>query len=256
MFGFLRTPLPSVSFATSCWERDWRSILLDPHYLSQRQIANHLFPFAEKILIINNVRDLTAVRQAAQKKVDEGVLDRYIIADEIAEDVLAFFELQRIDFIPGPDAGQYQNVDADWIYYNAIGPLTALYLSQSDYLLYLTGDVRLDEPIEWIGKALRMMEKNPLYKVANLTWNNRYDEAQRESICYRKGFYIAAQGFSDQMFLVKCFDFRAPIYQEIRRDSTHFPRGDVFEKRVFSMMKNRGWLRLIYANGSYIHEHL
>lgn len=156
----------------------------------------------------------------------------------------------------GPDAGQYQNVSADWIYHNAIGPLTAIYLCQSDYLLYLTGDVRLDEPIEWIQRALGIMEKDSRYKVANLTWNNRSEEARRESVRSYKGFYVAAQGFSDQLFLVKRSDFRAPIYREIREDASHFPRGDVFEKRVFSMMKNHGWLRLIYAKGSYIHEHV
>ena len=47
----------------------------------------------------------------------------------------------------------------DWIYYNAIGPLTAIYLCQSDYLLYLTGDVRLDEPVEWIEQALGSWKK-------------------------------------------------------------------------------------------------
>jgi hypothetical protein len=256
MFWFNKKPLPSVTFATNCWERDWQHILLDPLYLSQRQIANHLFPFAEKLLVINNVNDLPLVRQAAQKKVDEGVLDRYVVADEIAEDVLAFFQLKREDFCPGPDAHRYSNVNADWIYYNAMGPLTAIFLSQSDYLLYLTGDVRLDEPVEWIERAVRMMQKDSRYKVANLTWNGQYEEVRRESVRLTKGFYVATQGFSDQMFLVGRSDFRAPIYQEIREDSSHFPRGDVFEKRAFSAMKNRGWLRLTYANGTYIHEHV
>ena len=66
MFWFKKKPLPSVTFATCCWERDWQHILLDPLYLSQRQIANHLFPFAEKLLVINNVSDLPAVCRAAR----------------------------------------------------------------------------------------------------------------------------------------------------------------------------------------------
>ena len=94
MFWFEKKPLPSVTFATNCWERDWRHILLDPLYLSQRQIANHLFPFAEKILVINNVGDLQSVCQAAQKKVDEGVLSHYVVADELAEEV--FDEMPRL----------------------------------------------------------------------------------------------------------------------------------------------------------------
>lgn len=256
MFWFKKSPVPSVSFATNCWERDWQQILLDPHYLAQRQIANHLFPFKEKILIINNVNDLPAVCHAAQKKVDEGVLTRFVVAEKIAHDVLIFFQLKREDFRPGRDAYLYHNVNADWIYYNAIGPLAAIYLAQSDYLLYLTGDVRLDEPIEWIDQALFLMEKDSRYKVANLTWNHKYEEARRESLGRKKGFYVAGQGFSDQLFLVKRADFCAPIYREIRADAGHFPRGDVFEKRAFSAMKNRGWLRLTYSKGSYIHEHV
>lgn len=254
MFWWKEKPLPSVSFVTSCWERDWQQILLDPLYLSQRQIANHLFPFAEKILVINNVSDLPTVRIAAQKKVDEGVLSRYVVAEEIAREVLTFFQLKRQDFQPGSDAYLYDGVNADWIYYNALGPLVAIYLCPSDYLLYLTGDVRLDEPVEWIEQAVRLMEKDERYKVANLTWNHQHAEVKKESFKRRKGFYISDTGFFDQLFLVKKEDFRAPIYGEIREDAIHYPRGDVFEKRAFSAMKNRGWLRLTYSKGSYIHE--
>jgi hypothetical protein len=256
MFWNEKKPLPRVTFATNCWERDWRHILLDPLYLSQKQIANHLFPFEEKLLVINNMSDLSAVCQAAQKKVDEGVLSRYVVADEIAEELLEFFQLKREDFCPGPDADQYHNVNMDWIYYNAIGPLAAIYLCQSDYLLYLTGDVRLDEPVEWIDQAIRVMEKKSQFKVANLTWFYRYDEVKRESQSKKRNFFVSNRGFSDTMFLVRRSDFRAPIFREIRDDVSHFPRGDTFEKRAFSAMKNRGWLRLTYSKGSYVHEHV
>jgi len=246
--------LPSVAFATSCWERDWRQILLDPEYLASKQIANHCFSFAEKILVINNVQDLEAVLTAATQRIADGVLTRLIVAEEEAPQMLAAFGLKREDFKVGPDALFYENVNSDWIYYNALGPLTAIYGSTSDYLLYLTGDVRLDEPLDWIGKAIQLMEKNPRYKVANPLWNGRREEAKREAQARRRGFYVSDSGFSDQLFLVKRADFLAPIYSEIREDAAHFPRGDVFEKRVFSAMRNRGWLRLTYAKGSYTHE--
>jgi hypothetical protein len=248
-----RSPLPTVSFATCCWERDWRLILLDPDYLKVKQIENHAFPFQERLLIINNVKDLAAVKKAAQARIDEGVLTRYLVAEEMASESLSFFRLKRSDFRPVRDAF---SVNSDWIYYNALGPLSAIYACQADYLLYLTGDVRLEEKIDWIGKSLRKMEKNPRYKVANLTWNGRFDEARRES--YKKGwnFFTAKQGFSDQLFLVKRSDFRQPIYGEIRADSAHYPRGDVFEKRVFSYMKNRDWERITYRHGSYIHQNI
>lgn len=248
-----RSPLPTVTFATCCWERDWRLILLDPHYLRTKQIANHCFPFSERLLIINNVKDLEAVKQAAQAKVDEGILTRFVVAEEIAPEALSFFRLNRSDFQPADDSFK---VNADWIYYNALGPLCSIYECKSDYLLYLTGDVRLDARVDWVGKALRKMEQNDEIKVANLTWNHRYKEAKKESYRLEWNFYRAKQGFSDQLFLVRRNDFRQPIYGEIRPDSHHFPRGDVFEKRVFSYMKNRGWERIIYRRGSYIHENI
>lgn len=236
-----------MSFATTCWEKDWRLILLDPDYLRVRQIAHHQFPFVERLLIINNVDDLALVKAAAQTLIDEGVLTRYVVADGT---VLSYFGLRREDF--KPDEG----IKADWVYYNALGPLTAIYEAKGDYLLYLTGDVRLDAPCDWIAKALKFMEKRPEVRVAGLTWNGKYNEAKKES--YRKtwNFYVAKEGFSDQLFLVRQKDFRAPIYGEIRDDSHHFPRGDVFEKRCFSYMKNRGWERIIYRRGSYIHENV
>lgn len=250
------TNFPSVAFATSCWERDWKQILFDSEYLAKRQIANHCFPFAEKILVINNVRNLGLVKRAVRARVDEGVLTRILIADEIAPVMLESFNLKREDFQPGPDANKYANVNPDWIYYNALGPLIAIHAAKSDYLLYLTGDVRLDQPVPWIEQAIRLMEENPRGKVANLLWNKRHDEAKREAFAKKNGFYLSEKGFSDQLFLIRRADFCAPIYSEIREDAAHFPRGDVFEKRVFSAMRNRGWLRLTYAKGSYTHENI
>lgn len=235
-FGLM---IPTVTFATSCWEKDWRLILLDSDYLRTRQIENHLFPFAERLLIINNVSDLDAVIKAAQAKVDEGVLTRFVVA----EDVLPFFGLKKTDF-------------TQWQYYNALGPLNAIYHSRSDYLLYLTGDVYLKEMVDWIGKALKWMEKREKIKVANLTWNDNYGEAKKEASQRTWNFYLSKQGFSDQMFLVRKKDFCAPIFNEMREDARHYPRGDVWEARVFSYMKNREWERITFRRGSYTHENV
>jgi hypothetical protein len=245
---------PSVTFTTTVWEKDWRQVLLDPNYLPTLQIQNHCFPFSEKTLIINNVLDLDAVKNAAENWIAKNVLTRYIVASNLEERILSFFQLKRTDFQMGADAHLYENVNTDWIYYNALGPMAAIFCCQSDYLLYQTGDVRMPKRLDWIGKSLKKMEKNPRYRVANPIWNDNKKEARKESYRTDGPFYIAKQGFSDQIFLVKKEVFCQPIYGEIRVDSNHFPRGDVFEKRVFSTMKNRGWERIIYRGGSYLHE--
>lgn len=248
--------MTTCAFATTCWEKDWRLLLLDPDYLRVYQIGNHGVSFEDRLLVINNVHDLTMVKKAADRLVSQGVLTRYIVAEELAEEILSFFALNRSDFRMGADAKDYVGVNPEWIYYNAIGPLTAIYSGTTDYLLYHTGDVRLDYPVRWIERSMQMMEKYEKIKVANLVWNENYKEAKEES--YRKSwnFFYARQGFSDQQFLVKRSVFRQPIYGEIRADSGHFPRGDVFEKRVFSFLKNRNFERMIFRRGSYTHENV
>ncbi|HSX14267.1 MAG TPA: hypothetical protein VLE96_07620 [Chlamydiales bacterium] len=234
----------SCTFATTCWENDWRHILLTPGYLQTKMIGNHCFAFEERILVINNVRNLKEVKEAAEKHLREGTLTRYLIADEWVERAFAFFQLKKEDF---PN---------DWVYYNALGPLIAIYVLQTEYLLYHTGDVYLAKPVDWIVSSIRFMRKNPKIQVANLIWNQQIGEVKQES--YRKSwnFFYAKEGFSDQQFLVRKSTFQAPIYKEIREDSHHYPRGDVFEKRVFSFLKNRHYERIICRKGSYTHENI
>src|SRR5277367_957005 len=113
MFNLFRRKFspPSVTFATTVWEKDWRQVLLDPKYLREQQIANHCFPFAERLLIINNVSDPGAVQRAASAWIDKGILTRFVVAAEIAEELLAFFQLTRSDFRLGADAPLYENVN-------------------------------------------------------------------------------------------------------------------------------------------------
>jgi len=247
--------MQTCSFATTCWEKDWEYILCTPQYLSLCLIQRHCFPFAERLLVINNVRDLPKVKSVADSLIAQGILTRYVVADEIAAEMLLFYGLCKEDFAV-KEEGRKFNLHPDWLYYNALGPLAAIYENKSDYLLYVTGDVWLQKPVRWIERALRAMEKKPQVKVANLLWNNATQEAKKES--YRKSwnFFFSRQGFSDQMFLVEGKIFRQPIYGEVRSDLAHFPRGDTFERRIFSYMKNRDWERITFRRGSYTHENI
>lgn len=230
-----------VTFVTSCWEQDWKHLLLTPSYLATDQIQNQCYPFTRKILVINNVKDLEAVKAAAETKIQEGVLTEYKVADA---SVLARFGLTARDF------------ENDWQRYNAIAPLTAIDASSTDYLLYLTGDVFLPKPVRWMEKAIAAFERKASFKVANLIWNEAYLEVKKEAYRRTWNFFVAREGFSDQFFFVRTKEFQAPIFGEIRSDSHHYPRGDVFEKRVFSYMKNRQWERITYRHGSYTHQNI
>ena len=239
-----------VTFATSCYENDWQEILSD-NYLKDI-IFNHDFAFFEKILIINNVteKNLNQVIAKAEEKIKAGIITKYYLAKDYIEKILTHFCLERESFKVDPMQGY--DIDDDWIFFNALAPLCAIYVAKSDFLLYQTGDVYLDEKISWIDKALKKLEKRKIF-VANLLWNYKSDEAKKESYKKDKDFFYSKDGFSDQQFLVKVHNFKRPIYNEIRNDRL-FPRGDVFEKRVYSFMKNHKLKRITYRRGSYIHN--
>jgi hypothetical protein len=147
-------------------------------------------------------------------------------------------------------------VAREWLYYNARAPLTAIWTTKTPYLLYQTGDVFLPQPCSWIDQALGLMETVPQVKVANLVWNRQFDEARREAVSSLRSFYLSKQGFSDQMFLVPTPLFRQPIYYlQNPSETTQFPRGEVFEKRVYLFMKKASWWRITYQRGSYCHPH-
>jgi hypothetical protein len=247
--------MKSCSFATTCWENDWEHILCTPEYLSLFQIERNCYPFAERILIINNVSDLENVKKRAETLISEGVLTRYVVAQEIAQEMLLFFGLSKEDFAL-KEEGQKFNLHPDWLYYNALGPLAAIYENKSDYLLYMTGDVWLKQPVCWIEKAIKIMEKKPLVKVANLLWNGAKNEAKKEAYKKSWNFFFSKDGFSDQMFLVAKDVARSQMYGELRGDLAHFPRGETFERRFFSYMKNRDWERITFRRGSYTHENI
>jgi len=119
----------------------------------------------------------------------------------------------------------------------------------------LHGDTYLDKPVNWIDAALDQLEANPNYKVANLVWSYKFEEAKKEAAFETADFYVG-YGFSDQNFLVRTADFRAPIYNETNPASACYPHygGETFEKRVDSWMRNHQYQRLTYKHAYYIHE--
>lgn len=85
--------IDSITFETKCWEQDWE-ILLKTDYL-KRQIGNCNTSFQTRRLFINNVKDPGTVVEYANKAVEKGIIDQYILVEEIADEVLDFFRLTR-----------------------------------------------------------------------------------------------------------------------------------------------------------------
>ncbi len=228
-----------VGFATSCYKNDWE-FLLKTNRLN-RMIQLNDYNFAEKILYINNVKDRNKVKNHAEKLVQSGILTGYIFVQDYAREALAFFKIDKNSFNGG--------------YYYAIQDLVAIYLCKTEYFLFYTTDSIMESRFNWIDPAVRIMKDNDSLKVANPLWNNRHGEAKRVSLREEKDFYIGF-GFSDQCYLVKTAEFRAPIYGEKNDASERYPAyaGESFEKRVDAWMRNHNYYRLTYKNNSYLHQ--
>ncbi len=228
-----------MTFATSCWEHDW-DILLKTNFL-QNKIVRNAFDFSKKILVINNVNDRGEVEKYSRKAFDSGVLTDYFFVEDYIDEALKFFRLTKKALGKG--------------YYYSNHELVSIYLCLTDFLVFYTGDTRLEEIVNWIAPAIAKFEENSYYKVANPVWNYKYNEAKSESYSEIEDFFVGF-GFSDQCFLVRTKDFRAPIYNEDHPASARYPAygGETFEKRVDSWMRNHNYLRLTYKHGSYMHE--
>ena len=230
-----------ITFGTQCYEKDWK-FLLKGDYLKQ-MIERCKYNFAQKILIINNVNNKSEVEKYAKKLCQQGLLDKYYFASDHAKSVLDSVEIKM-------DEGE-----KGYYYLNA--PLVCVNKCETKYLLYFTTDAYMASKCsnEWIDLAISIFEMRDDIIVANPVWNYCYEEAIAESFD-RIGDFCLGYGFSDQCFLIEADNFKKNIYNEKNPLSERYPAyGDGgFEKRIDSFVRNKGYLRITYMKGSYIHN--
>ena len=153
---------PTVTLETKCWEQDWRRIL-DGERL--RLLAErNTYPFSEKILMINNVKNISVVTKFAERAVQQGWLTKYINVEEHAGEVLDFFSISR------------ESLGAGYPY--SIAELVGLFLCRSDFLLHYAGDCIPAATSDWVPKAVQLMSVDPRVKVCSLDWDENHREAR------------------------------------------------------------------------------
>ena len=232
-------PTPTVTFETKCWEQDWE-VLLKTDRLEQ-MIARNRFAFAERVLVINNVDDPAEVARHARAAVDRGVLTRFHVAADHADEALRFLQIERDSFGPG--------------YVYSIAELVGVYLCRTEFLVHFSSDSILRAPVDWLTPAIHAFRNVAVVGAANPMWHEQWprNEAVREG----PDFYVG-HGFSDQCYLVRTSDVRAPIYNEAHPWSARFPKygGQSFEKRVDSWMLNHRRFRITYKRAWYDHENI
>jgi hypothetical protein len=231
----------SITFETKVWENDWELVLKTSRLKDLILRCNH--PFDHRVIYINNVKNPSIVEAHAQRLVNEGVIDQFVHVHEHAQEALDFFQLSKEKIGKG--------------YYYSIAELVSIYLTKTKYLLHFSSDAIPEKNIafDWLQQGIHLLETNSEVKVFNLTWNHRFHEAKNESLKEDDQSYYG-YGFSDQMYLIRTADFRAPIYEEINDASERYPKygGELFEKRVDSWMRNHGHIRATSKQASYLHQ--
>ena len=231
----------SITFETKVWENDWEIMLKTDRIRQMIERCNH--PLEEKILYINNVRNLGAVKRAADSLISKQIINKYVVASEHAQAALDFFSLSKEKLGKG--------------YYYSIAELVSIHLTKTQYLLHFSSDSIIAPRTSkgWLNIGINTLETNPQVKVFNLIWNNKYKEAQNES-AYEDQNSFYGNGFSDQMYLIRAADFKDCIYEYHHPDAERYPDygGDLFEKRVYSWLRHHNYLRATYKHGSYLHQ--
>lgn len=233
--------LMTITFETKVWENDWEIMLKTNRIM--HMIDRCHYPFEEKVLYINNVKDIGAVARAADQLVANQTITKYIDVSQYAKKAMDFFNLSKENLGIG--------------YYYSIAELVSIYLTKTQYLLHFSGDsiVAPQTNKDWLTAGIKTLESNPQVKVFNLTWNKNYEEVANESnSCDQDNFY--GNGFSDQMYLIRTVDFRQSIYDHYHPDAERYPSygGELFEKKVYSWLRQHNYLRATYKHGSYIHQ--
>jgi hypothetical protein len=231
----------TITFETKVWENDWEIMLKTQRIKQMIERCRH--PFDEKILYINNVSDLNAVKQAADRLVSQEIISKYIVVSQYATEALESLSLDKEKLGKG--------------YYYSIAELVSIYLTKTKYLLHFSGD-SIIAPLtrkNWLTDGINTLELNPQVKVFNLIWNKKYKEAKKESE-YEDENNFYGNGFSDQMYLIRTADFKDGIYEHYHPDAERYPTygGELFEKRVYSWLRHHNYLRATYKHGSYLHQ--
>lgn len=231
----------SVALQTNCWHRDWRKALTSRRLHALVERCN--YPFAERTLLINRLPRYDRALVLADGLIGQGVLTDAVIVEQHADAALATLGVSRDEL-----GGSYGY---------SIAEMVGLATTRCDYVLYFMSDCMPDMVSDWIPKALDLLQSSPGIAVANLLWDGKTAEARAEAERETPDFFIG-YGFSDQCYLVRTREFRAPIYGHWHPASERYPvyAPAAFERRVDSWMRTEGRLRATYKHASYSHNNL
>lgn len=185
-----------VEFVLNCFERNIDDVT-SPGFLT-RAVAQHQFPFAIRTLLVNNVDDERRAARLAQRCVERGEIDRFLLVSRLRARGLRVTNLRERDF------GRYLHWSDCCV--------AALVADGPDFLCYVDVDLTLLEPHNWIAKSMDVMSGDPRVAVGNPVWVSAGGETSALVEADEVGpGYVLGYGFADQVFLVRRSTFARPL---------------------------------------------
>ncbi len=235
-----KTAHRTVDCYIDCWEGTYRE-LLAPGVLHER-FAAHIFPFARRVITINNVDDKPAALRMADAAVARGDCDEYVVVAD---------ELPRALDVCGL---RLQDIGRVLPFTNFL--LVTVATASAEYVLHIAGDVYLDHPFAWVDDAVAKLKDNPHYFAVAPNPAAYAGLAEQTAEQFDDPYWVN-KNFSDQCFLGATKDFAAPIYSEWHPASNRYPMtnvGRIFEARVDAHMQNHDLLKLTDSRITYHHQ--
>lgn len=160
--NFSEVSAPSIAFVTSAWSRDW-SIVLDPARYKMIQ-DSHCTDFPVRLVVLNNFEsaaDEMKATRAANRLLELGYITQVVVAKTVLTDeVLETFRI---------DSGLFWQRNP-WFTTSHLASLYTL-RDQAEWMVYQSGDVWLERPAAWLGRALKALSENPMIRGLNLCRN-------------------------------------------------------------------------------------
>ena len=226
-----------VDFFVTCYNANVDRVLTPGFLASLAESA--LFPFSRRVLLINNVDDVSSVVDRAELRRQAGEIDTLVVVDEHLNDALS---------ATGMDAHELGRIApySTWAF-------VAAHVCASEWLLHWDVDCVLTRPSDWVRPSLDRMGVDSRLLVANPAWST--EGAIAESLEHDHDFAIG-YGFSDQVFLARRAVLARPIYREQHVASLRYPLAHIaptFECRVDSYMRVHERLRATFLRAEYRH---
>jgi hypothetical protein len=234
---------PAVDFVINVFERTYRQ-LTEPGVFAALA-RSHCFPFARRVVLVNNVADRSDARARVDRLLDAGDIDEAHFVSELLDRALDICSLRRSDIEP--------------LLHFCDAPLAAITLSGSEWLLYWDAEASLDTHTDWVTAACSQLLGDRRLLVANPSWERGGEDGARPGVEREAREMVGREfaighGFSDQVFLARRADLAGPIYTHRCIGTVVHPRahkGMTFEARVNAYMRHNGLLRATHLGASY-----